>query len=127
LTTSRSASNHPATLSDSERGQPGRRDPPRQGDRADTREANAMSPTAGITQRTDRNGRTRYQVRVRRAGTSQTATLPGYEAALVWRAQALSAVDGLTAPRAVQSPQRRSRLRGTLSRLWMLLVGFHAA
>lgn len=57
-----------------------------------------MSPTAGITQRTDRNGRTRYQVRVRRAGTSQTATLPSYEAALAWRAQALAAVDGLADP-----------------------------
>ncbi len=63
-----------------------------------------MTPTPGITERRDRNGRVRYQVRVRRADTSQVATLPSYEAALAWRAQALGAVDGLSDPPARPKP-----------------------
>jgi integrase len=57
-----------------------------------------MTPTPGVTERRDKHGRIRYQVRVRRAGTSQVATLPSYEAALAWRAQALAAIDGLSDP-----------------------------
>jgi hypothetical protein len=48
----------------------------------------------GITARTDRDGRTRFQVRVRRAGAYQTATLGSLEEALAWRAQALAAAEG---------------------------------
>ena len=45
----------------------------------------------GITPRTDRDGRTRYQVRVRRNGRAQVATLGSLEDALAWRAAALAA------------------------------------
>jgi len=48
----------------------------------------------GITPRTDRDGRTRYQVRVRRGGAYQTATLGSLEEALAWRAQSLAAAEG---------------------------------
>jgi hypothetical protein len=57
-----------------------------------------MTSTPGVTERRDKHGRVRYRVRVRRAGTSQTATLGSYEAALAWRAQALAAIDGLSDP-----------------------------
>jgi integrase len=63
-----------------------------------------MTSTPGITERRDKHGRVRYQVRVRRAGTSQVATLPSYEAALAYRAQALAAVDGVSNPPARPRP-----------------------
>jgi hypothetical protein len=45
----------------------------------------------GIEERRDSNGRTRYRVRVRKTGATLTATLPTFEQALCWRAQALVA------------------------------------
>ena len=49
-----------------------------------------------INERRDAAGRVRYQVRVRRGGGLQTATLPTLRAALTWQAQALEAADGLS-------------------------------
>jgi integrase len=48
----------------------------------------------GITPRVDRDGRTRYQVRVRRNGRIQIATVGSLEEALSWRAAALAAAEG---------------------------------
>lgn len=56
---------------------------------------------AGITERRDAGGRSRYLVRVRRRGRAHTATLPTLEQALAWRAQALAATEGRG-----QAPQR---------------------
>jgi integrase len=53
-----------------------------------------MQKHPGIEERRDSAGRMRYRVRVRRGGQELTATLPALEAALVWRAQALTAIDG---------------------------------
>jgi integrase len=53
-----------------------------------------MKVHPGITTRTDRAGRTRYLVRVRRNGREQTATHGSLEGALSWRAAALAAAEG---------------------------------
>ncbi len=54
-----------------------------------------MTTQPGITERRDRAGRIRYQVRIRREGATLTATLPTLAKALSWRSRALDAVDGL--------------------------------
>jgi hypothetical protein len=54
----------------------------------------AKQEPPGITPRVDRDGRTRYQVRVRRNGHAQIATLGTLEEALAWRAAALAAAEG---------------------------------
>lgn len=49
---------------------------------------------AGIHERRDAHGRTRYLVRVRRRGQQVTATLPTLAEALAWKAKAIAATDG---------------------------------
>ncbi len=63
-----------------------------------------MTSHAGITERRDATGRVRFQVRVRRVGGYQTATLPTLAAALAWRAEALAATDGISDPPARPRP-----------------------
>ena len=70
-----------------------------------------MASSPGISERRDRDGRLRYRVRVRRAGTTLTATLPSFEQALAWRAQALAAADGLG-----EAPERPTSRRATAAR-----------
>jgi integrase len=65
------------------------------GSRADDEEATSVSSYRGIIERRDAQGRSRYRVRVNRSGQNFSATLPSLEAALAWRAQALSAAEGL--------------------------------
>src|SRR5579884_199116 len=48
----------------------------------------------GVELRVGSDGQTSYRVRVRRAGRTQTATLPTLEAALAWRARAIAAARG---------------------------------
>jgi integrase len=55
-------------------------------------------PIPGISERRDRSGRVRYQVRVRRAGRYQTATFPKLAEAVAWRDEALAAAEGLADP-----------------------------
>jgi integrase len=57
-----------------------------------------MTSYPGILQRRDAQGRPRFRVRVSRNGHKFSATLPTLEAALAWRAQALSAADGTADP-----------------------------
>jgi integrase len=52
----------------------------------------------GITERRDAAGRSRFRVRVSRRGQWFTATLPTLDAALAWRAQAISAAEGTAEP-----------------------------
>jgi integrase len=68
------------------------------GDRADDEEATSVTSYPGILERRDAQGRSRYRVRVNRNGRSLNATLPTLEAALAWRAQALTAAEGLGEP-----------------------------
>lgn len=58
----------------------------------------------GITERRDRSGRVRFQVRVRSGGSYQTATLATLAGALAWRAEALAAADGTSEPPARPRP-----------------------
>ena len=57
-----------------------------------------MTSYPGILERRDAQGRSRFRVRVSRNGHKFSATLPTLEAALAWRAQALSAADGTAEP-----------------------------
>jgi hypothetical protein len=72
-----------------------RRHQPRDGTPGTTEgEAVKEKQHPGITPRVDQDGRTRFQVRVRRNGRGQIATLGSLEEALAWRAQALAAAEG---------------------------------
>lgn len=64
----------------------------------------------GIRPRTDANGTTRYQARVRRNGVTLTATLPSLREALAWQTQALEAADGKA--EVPPSPRRPTRPSG---------------
>jgi integrase len=54
----------------------------------------SMPSEPGINPRVDRDGRTRYQVRVRRNGQTLIGTLGTLEEARAWRATALAAAEG---------------------------------
>lgn len=67
----------------------------------------------GVELRVGSDGQTSYRVRVRRAGTVQTATLPTLEDALAWRARAVAAARGEADPPAAPSRPKLAALAAT--------------